>query len=250
MISVQTVIQRLDAVLDAEGSDRYTFDQDYKSAINSSVEWLQAVFNKAFADKKLTEEDLKELIKVTVFQTSQYSRINLDLIDDSIWSVLRINPEPIVHPSGSTITPTDNPYDSLWRKDLSFIKSKHSAKLLTLEEWDENSDNVFKAGNSRLLNSFKKYGYLNFANYSGDNYDVLGPEIEIRPEIPNEFVGVTYLKYPTPVATENDFIEFPKSLLNLVYQKAANFISYKQGDQTNLYTVTDKDVGTLVQLMI
>ncbi len=63
MIAVQTVVDRMIFGLDAEGSDRYTFENDFKPAINSSVEWLQAVFNQAFADKKLTEENLRDLVK-------------------------------------------------------------------------------------------------------------------------------------------------------------------------------------------
>lgn len=250
MISVQTVIERIESVLDAEGSDRYTFTEDYGPAINSAVEWIQAVFNKAFADKKLTEEDLKELVKTTIFQTNQFSRIYLDQMNDDIWSLLRINPEPTVHPSDATITAQNNPEDSLWRQDLSYIKSKYSAKRLTLEQWEENVDNIFEAGNERMLNSFKSYAYLNFSNYASSGYNVVGPEVEIRPEIPNEFVGVTYLKYPTPVTSENDSLELPKSLTNLVCLKAENFISFKQGDNTNLYMVTTKDVADLVQLMI
>lgn len=250
MISVQTVIERLESVLDAEGSDRYTFEEDYKPAINSAVEWLQAVFNKAFADKKLTEEDLKELVKVVIFQTSQFSRIYLDQIDDSIWSILRINPEPTVYPSDATITAQNDPFASLFREDLTYIKSKYAAKRLSLEQWEENVDNIFEAGNETLLNDFKSYAYLNYADYSSTAGNAGGPEIEIRPELSNKFVGVAYLKYPTPITDENDSIEFPESLINLVYQKAANFISYKQGDQTNLYSVTDKDVNVLVRLMI
>jgi len=249
MISIQTVIERLESVLDAESSDRYTFVRDYKPAINSAIEWLQAVFNKAFADKKLSEEDLKELIKVVVFQTSQFSRINLDQIDDSIWSLMRINPEPVLYPANPTITTSSSPETSLWRPDLSYVKSKYSCKLLSLEQWEDNVDNIFEAGNERLLNSFKSYAYLNFASYASSAYNVPNPEIEIRPEVINEFVAVTYLKYPTLITSETDNIEFPKSLTNLVWEKAANFISYKQGDQTNLYTVTDRDINILVGQM-
>jgi hypothetical protein len=111
-------------------------------------------------------------------------------------------------------------------------------------------NNVFAAGNQKLLNDLKSYAYLNFSSYQAGSYNAGGPEIEIRPEIPNEFVGVTYLKYPTPVASEQDNIEFPESLTNLVVLKAGNFISFKQGDQTNLYSVTDRDVRDLVKLMV
>jgi hypothetical protein len=249
MISVQTVIERLESVLDAEGSDRYTFVRDFKPAINSSVEFLQAIFNKAFAEKKLSEEDLKELVKVVVFQTNQFSRINLDQMNDSIWSLLRVNPEPVLTPLNPTITPSSSPADSLWRQDLSYVKSKYSCKLLSLEQWEENVDNIFEAGNERLLNSFKSYAYLNFASYASSAYNVPNPEIEIRPEVINGFVSVTYLKYPTLVTAETDLIELPKSLTNLVWEKAANIISYKQGDQTNLYTVTREDINILVGQM-
>jgi len=250
MISVQTVIQRIESVLDAEGSDRYTFEEDYKPAINSSVEWLQAVFNKAFADKKLTEENLKELIRVKVFQTNQFSRINISQLPDSVWSLMRINPEPELYPSNPAIQTPTNVAQSILRNDLTYIRSKYSAKRLSLEQWEENYDNIFEAGNISLGDTFKSYAYLNFADYGSTSYNANGPEIEIRPYVVVGFIGVTYLKYPTPIQNDTDNIEFPESLINLVYQKAANFISYKQGDQTNLYSITDKDVRDLVGLMI
>jgi hypothetical protein len=62
MIPVQTIVDRVTSILDAEGSDRYLFDQDFKPAINLTKDWVVAVFNKAFADKKLSEENLKELV--------------------------------------------------------------------------------------------------------------------------------------------------------------------------------------------
>lgn len=250
MISVQTIIDRMNFVLDAEDSERYTFENDFKPAINSSVEWLQAVFNKAFAEKKLTEEDLKELIKVTVFQTSQFSRVHLDSISDSIWTILKVNPEPELFPKKPQLLPYSNPQQSIHRGDLLYVKSKFSAKLLSTEQWEDNVDNIFEAGNERLLNSFKSYAYLNYSTYESTSNTSKGSEIEIRPEIPNQFVAVTYLKYPSPISSINDSVEFPENLINLVYEKALNFISWKQGDQTNLYTVSGQDVMMLVKLMI
>ena len=153
------------------------------------------------------KEDLKELVKVVVFQTNQFSRFYLDHVDDSIWSVLRINPEPTLHPSGATITSTTNPEDSVWRQDLSYIKSSFSAKRLSLEQWEEGSDNIFEAGNSTILNSFKDYAYLNYTDYRSTGYNAPGPEIEVRPELVNKFLGGTYLKYPNPIQNITDTIE-------------------------------------------
>jgi hypothetical protein len=240
------------AVLDAENSDRYRFEQDFRPAINSSVEWLQAVFNKAFAEKKLTEENLRELIRTVIYQTNSFSRIYFNEADlgFKIWSVMRINPEPVIYPDGATITATSTPEESVYRDDLTYRRSKYSAKRLTLEEWEETGDNIFEAGNSRLLNSFKSYAFLGWVNYTSSGYSAGGAETEIRPEVINDFVGVTFLKYPTPINLISDSIEFPDVLTDLIYTKALNFISFKQGDQTNLYNVTAQDVNTLIPLMI
>ncbi len=97
MISVNAIVDRMISVLDAEGSDRYLFDQDFKPAINSSIDWLVAVFNSAFADKKISEENLRDLIRTSIWQASTYSRIHLDDSDDvlgyQIWSLLGIFPD-------------------------------------------------------------------------------------------------------------------------------------------------------------
>lgn len=252
MISVQLISDRVLSALDAEGSDRYTFDQDIKIAINSSIEWVVAVFNKAFADKKLSEENLRELIQVVIYQTNAFSRIGFNSIDlgFSVWSIIKINPEAEVYPANATITPVANAYDSLFRSDLSYIKSKYSAKRLTMEQWEDKTDNIFEAGNERMTNLFKTYSYVNFASYSSSSYNTTVSEVEIGPAVPNQFVGVSLLKYPSQVALITDTIQFPQVLTNLIVEKTLNFISTKQGDQTNLYGITAKEVQTLVQLMV
>lgn len=252
MISVQIISDRVLSRLDAESSDRYTFDRDIKPAINSSIEWVVAVFNKAFADKKLSEENLRELIQVVIYQTNSFSRIGFDPLSlgFSVWSVIKINPEAEVYPTNATITPVSNAFDSLFRDDLSYIRSKFSAKRLTMEQWEDKTDNIFEAGNDKLSNSFKSYSYVNFASYSSSSYNTTVSETEIAPAWENKFVGVSLLKYPTQVALIADNIQFPQVLTNLIVEKTLNFISTKQGDQTNLYGITSKEVQTLVQLMV
>lgn len=245
MIPVQDIIQRMASALDAENSDRYTFDEDYKPAINTSVEWIQSVFNKAFSENKLSEESLIDLVRTIIYQTSSFSRVYIDesAIGFNVWSILKINPKPLLFPDGAVITPTA-PLDSLYRPDLIFVKSEYSAKRLTTEQWENAQKNTFEQGNNVLTGTLTSYSYLPFSNYQPGK-----PEVEISPSIPNEFVGLQLLKYPTPIQNISDSVEFPKNLINLVVQKALNFISFKQGDQTNLYMVTTRDISTLVQLM-
>jgi hypothetical protein len=252
MISTQDIVDKIEATLDAEGSDRYTFENDYKPAINQSVDWLISVFNKAFADKKLTEENLQDLIRTVVYQSNSFSRIKLDAqsMNASVWSILKVNPEPTVYPLNAAINTLPNDYDSEFRDDVSYIKSIYSAKRMTTEQWEDMGKNIFQAGNNTLLNDFKQYAYLNYANYSSTSYEVDAPEIEISPDASNQFVGITFLKYPTQIDLITDSIEFPKTISNLIVQKSLNIISIKQGDQTNLYGITSKDIQVLVQLMV
>ena len=251
MISAQSVVDRMKSVLDAEGSDRYLFEQDFKPAINSAIDWLVAVFNSAFSDKKLSEEDLRELVKVTIWQSNNYSRIHFNetLLGYKIWSILAVIPEPVVIPL-TTPPQLVSPDKSVFRGDLSFVDSYYSAKRLTIEEWNENRQNVFASGNESLLNGLKTYSYLGHANYGSSTYNAGGEEIQIRPSVAGNFVAVTLLKNPSKVSLITDNVEFPETIMDLLFQKALNFIAYKQGDQTNLYSVTSQDVNTLVKLMI
>ena len=249
MIPVQTIVDRVTSILDAEGSDRYLFDQDFKPAINLTKDWVVAVFNKAFADKKLSEENLKELVKTKVWTTSTFSRINIDPSVINVWSILGIIPKPTVYPAASIPTVGVNPDTSTLETGVSYISSEFSARRLTIEEWNENKNNVFEAGNNILTTSFTEYAYLNQGDYSSTNYTTAG-EIEVRPSVPTEFVAITYLRYPLDISVIGDSIEFPQTLTDLIVNKVLNYISFKQGDQTNLFSVSGSEVATLVKLMM
>lgn len=251
MINTQTVVDRMKASLDAEGSERYLFEQDFKPAINSAMDWLVAVFNSAFSDKKLSEEDLRELVKTTIWQANSFSRIHIDqtVLGYKVWTILGIFPKPVIIPA--TIAPVlPLPETSVFRSDISYIESEFDAKRLTIEGWNSNRKNVFAAGNEILSNELKSYGYLNYGDYGSSSYNAGGPEIQIRPSVAGEFVALTLLKSPTKINLITDDIEFPEPLLDILFQKSLNFISYKQGDRTNLHSVTAQDVSTLVKLMV
>ena len=250
MIPTQDIVNRITSILDAEGSDRYLFDQDFKPAINQAKDWMVAVFKKVFSDKSVSEESLRDLVYSRVFQTNKFSRVALDAntLGNSIWSILSVNPEPVTYPNSTIIAPTTD-WESLYRDDLTYIESNYSAKRQTVEEWENMKKNIFMAGNPTINNGFKNYGYLTQGNYDSTNYTAGVPEIEISPKLENKLLGIRYLKYPNDVSLVTDNLEFPRSLLDLVVNKAANFMSIKQGDQTNLYSVTDKDVNFLIQLM-
>lgn len=253
MIVASTLIERMVAALDAEGSDRYQFDRDFKPAINYAIEYYVSIFNAAFGEKKLSEENLRELTRTRVFQTSKYSRIRFASSDlgDEVWSVLVVCPEPVLDPQIDPVVNPD-PTSSLYidGDQTIFVRSEYAASRLNFEEWNENNDNIFMPGNVVMQNKFKEYAYKNFIHTKdGEAPTEIIDEIEIRPYLDNQLVGVTYLRFPPLITQDTDQIYYPKTMKNLLVNQALKFISKKQGDGTNLYSVEEKDISTLVSLM-
>ena len=79
-IQVSEIKKRVLAALDAEGSERYTFDQDIKPNLNSAIEILTTWFNEAFAEKKLTPENLREISYTRIWKASYYSRVAFNAV--------------------------------------------------------------------------------------------------------------------------------------------------------------------------
>jgi len=253
MIVASALIERMIAALDAEGSDRYQFERDFRPAINYAIEYYVSIFNAAFGEKKLSEENLRELTRTRIFQTSKYSRIQFDSDDigDEVWSILVVAPEPVLDPQISPVV-NPNPENSIFipGDQTIFVRSSYGASRLTFEEWNANDDNIFMPGNTTLQNKFKEYAYRNFIHTkTGESVADIVDEIEIRPYLDNQLVGVTYLVFPTLIDADTDVILYPKTMKNLLVNQALKFISKKQGDGTNLYTVEERDIAALVSLM-
>lgn len=250
-ILVQEVVNRCLSALDAEGTERYLFDQDFKPGINYAEEWLTAAFNSGFASNKLTGESLRELVKISVWQANSFSRIAFDpaVMNHKLWTVLAIYPNPVVFPFQQPI-PHPNKSVSRFMPTLSYVSGRASTNRLTLEEWNENQDNVFMPGNNKLTGDLADYAYLDFGDYSSTNYNNPGKyEIEIRPSVANKYVAMGYLKRPDPISLITDSIQFPDSLTALITDKVLSWCATKQGDQTTLYSVTERDVQMLMNLL-
>ena len=255
-IPVQRIVDRMRQVgLDAEGSDYYSDSIDLIPAINAAVEWTVSVINSAMGAKKVSEEVFRDLTYTRVFQTSEYSRIKLDAasLGHGVWTILAVYPLPTVYPA-ETISATTNPWDSSYRGDLSHLSSANSAARLTLEEWVDNKSNPFAAGNSiETCADLIDYAYVNPVNYNmttGVSQYNSAPELEIRPALNKKLVSIAYVKQPTLATVVGDNLEFPESMSNLIYEKALQFVSYKQGDGTNIYAVTGADINTLLQTIL
>lgn len=249
MISAQELRNQMAFALDAEGSDYYRDDLDYIPAINAAIKWLTSVVNLTLGEDKLGEEFFREVAYSGVFQTNNYSRISLSTFPTEPWTILSVFPLPTVDSISTTINvPND---ESGYRSDLIYISSTNDCKRLTIEEWSRNSENPFEAGyeGNQMPSVLTRYSYLSPINYTNSNTGNRSKELEIRPSIPNELAAIFWVKLPVPITSINDNIEFPSSVFQLLFNKALQYISYKAGDGTTVFTATAADMQLLLRVI-
>ena len=241
MILASDIIKDLKAALDAEGSDHYTDAQDYIPAINRAMDYIIAIFNKAFAENKLSEENLRELISIQLYQLSNQSTLTFTAQElEEIWSIYAIYPNPRTNPL--TITPLASNEASQKLTGATFLGGIKSAKRRTLEEWNDVEGNPFESGNTVVTTGdLVEYGYLSFA--SQDLTIIM-----VRPDIKDSVCAVAFLNYPPRITANTDSIPLPAVLSNMISSKALHFISVKQGDSTTLNQITDKELKELIEL--
>ena len=241
MINALELRQQLAFALDAEGSDHYRDDLDYIPAINGAIRWLTAVISSAYGQDKFSEEFFRDLTNAGVFLTNNNSRVSLNVFPSEVWTVLAVYAKPDVEVDASLPVPvTPDPKQSYYLSNLIHVSSVDYCKRLNIEEWGITKSNPLESGydGNQLCDDLKLYSYLLNSNL-----------IEIRPTIANGKATIFWVKKPSTITTITDDIEFPSSVFQLLFDKALNYISYKQGDQTNLYSVSSQDIQQLLTLL-
>lgn len=244
MIQVSEIKSRVLARLDAEDSERYTFDNDIKPAINGAMEDVITMFNDAFAENKIKPENLRELSKVYVFEPNIYSRVSIDnaVVKKDIWTILAVFPDCKVNKKDASNTNTTEV--SKLREDLSFIGGTNASKRLTAEQFTESEGNVFMSGSTAFSGELIQYAHLEATDYSSTTYNFSGAEITVKPSVTKKFVAIGFLMYPTSVTAENNTIPFPRSLTEFFTDLVLNKIAYKQGEAP-LLQITEAHINKL-----
>lgn len=253
MILASDIVSYLKADLDAEGSDRYTFEQDYKHAINRAILWATSVFESIFNTNKQVAEQLIDLKVTRVFKTNYFSRIGFseDDLGHEVWNIISVLPECVTFPVISSAVAV-NEVNSVFVTNASLVSAPYVASRLTEEEYEQGARNEFIDGNNTLASnsSLKSYGWIEAHDYASEGYDpTIKKQIEIRPTL-RGLVGVRYLKKPTLIEAEGESIEFPASLKTLLSDKSLNFISRKQGDGTIAFSVSESDIKNMLSLFV
>ena len=256
MILVQDIVNQCNALLDAEGSGRYAWANDFLPAITSANQYTISIFNAAFAKNKLSEESLKELTFIKVWQTSKFSRFAFDstVVGHSMWTILAIHPKIDAIISGNIVPdgtyPLNTSAESVYMPNVSFKDSNFSAKRLTAEEWSQRNTNPFVAG-SKLITcpDLIEYGYTLYTNYTGGYGLLHSPfEIEISPDVSGQLVAMRYLALPNTPTVITDSLQYPASLTNLLVDLVMKFIGVKDGAIPN-YSVSQNEINQLTELL-
>lgn len=74
-IKIQDIIEKCNFLLDAEDSDRYKFDNDFKPAAKLTQQWLVSLYNKFFGENKISEESLTELVSIKAYWMGSANRV-------------------------------------------------------------------------------------------------------------------------------------------------------------------------------
>lgn len=258
MFTAQELRNQLAFALDAEGSDHYRDDLDYIPAINAAMKWLVSIVNIAYGQGKISEEFFRELSYSGVFLTNNNSRVSFNVFPSEVWTLLAVYPEPTLEVNTSMPVPlTPDTTRSYYLDNLIHIRSDNSCKRLSIEEWSVNRDNPFEAGYEPqyLTNprpscpDFIRYAYLAPINYNGNATGAFAQDLEIRPRLINKKVTVFWVKKPDVITNLNQNIEFPNSVFQLLFNKALFYISFKQGDNTTVNSISNGDIQQLLDVL-
>lgn len=237
MITASAVFNDVRSFLDDDNSLRYSESADLVPALNKAVLYLTTIFNSAFEQKKLSPEVLSELVYTAIFSVTGTTtkKANVTTLMATLWTILGVDPDPIV--TGS--------YPN---ELLSETRNRWAARA-SLESWNDSQSDPFSPGTGiSILADFAKPSYIGPGHYGGDS----SLYIMVRPGsvFTADKLAVWYLKNPTTVLTNASTIEFPRRLHNLLVDKTVNYISIQHGPESIYGKVTDKEVSTLVSLMI
>lgn len=227
MITYQEIEDILLPKLDAENSQRYLPDQDIIPAINSAISRVQSGIGWALANRKGSEEAMRDFTRIAVYQTdTQRSSLLLDdaLLPYTVANVVAVYAEPdVTDTSGNGILPLGATV-SQYRSDVTWNGAGKPVRRVTLEQVGDIIDNTAMPGNEVLAANAGRRTYAYYVN---------GGRIYMLPksQVSQQFVAVAHIAKFAPLADVNDTIDMPAYMADHIAMFALEFISWKQDPQ-------------------
>jgi len=260
VIPLRDIDQALLPRLDAEGTDHYDLSLDRIPNLNAAQRTLTSALASLHEQKKFSGEALRDLTRTAVFQTNQFGQIPLDIElargpqPLRMWGILAVYPD-FESEGGQPPVPSPLPTESVRRDDIRFISPNKSAMRYTHEQWAQVRGNVFSPGNTRISGTEKEWGYI----VSGTSQTSVGQQVGTTITIlPQEFrlVAVSVLKTPSMVPTDilddtdpryaTTMLEWPDSMFDLLVALTHRGLSFKQGDNTTLNSLSSQEMAILL----
>jgi hypothetical protein len=234
MILASDVFSDVQSYLDDDNSGRYDTIKDLAVPLNGAVSFFMNVFAAAFAQKKVSEETLRDLCvtKILTVTGTNTKKADLSTIVD-LWKIWGVEPDPIVLGSPSVLSEPRNRF----------------AARLTIEQWDDSLQDPFSPGTGVSIHpDFVRPSYVGPAQFFGDGKLYL----MIRPAsvFTANNVCIYYLKNPTKVISGASQVEFPYSMRALVVDKTLQYMSRQHGPESVLGKISEKDVMQLLQTIL
>lgn len=233
MIQASDVFKKIRRKLDDDDSGRYDAN-DLVPAVNAAIDFWVRVFNAGFEAKRIFHESLSDLINTKVYTAdvkgqTGYVNITADRLD--IWTVFGVDPNPDIEAN-------------------ELEESKHKwATRMSLTEWNDSAEDPFAPGNLiDIPDTFGRPAYIGIGKYLGDG----DYYIAIRPASflgTNNKVAIWYLKNPDKVDDGYSEIELPANMINLVTNKAVQWISHQHGGQSPYFEYSEHDINQAIQIL-
>lgn len=237
------------ATLGVLGTQRYIFETNGAPAINDGLRQFNAYVYSLFAEKKGSEELLREITMTRVFQTNSMSGVVLleSELGHKVWTVNAVYPTPVLNPPTAQAIPI--PEDqSQYRPDVAMRRpGPHRCTRVTLEQVPDTEQSKLMPGSEKMANSLmKSYAYYIVGDRSDNTY-ASGVEVVVLPESINrqKLVVISYMKGVDPISQLTDTIPYPPSAFKLLKEMALNEISIRQGAKP-LYDVSIANVRSLL----
>ena len=206
------------ARLDDQGSQRYLPDQDIIPAINSGLSRAQSAFGWALANRKGSEEAMRDFTRIAVFQTSNTGSINIGnpALGHTMANVLAVYPMP------ETIQPQTiaTSASSVVRGDLTFAGPTVPCQRVTLEMAPVIRNNASMRGNEVLAGNPDRISWAYYLNAGMVNLIPRSKALSI-------ISAVAYLKKFDNMISTSSTVDAPPYMADILADWALQYIAWK-----------------------
>lgn len=260
-ITYNDMVATMASNLDAEWTERYLPEQDYIPNINSAVSKAMTAIGWAMANRKGSEEALRDSTFTRIFQTNSQGGVAISDpvlvagLGHGIWNVLAVYAEPFTVEAPSLPPLPANV--SKWRDDLSWSGSGKRVERVTLEEVPMIRDNSFMQGNEVLAANAKRrsYSYYIVGNASTSSYGSGTGELRVLPQsiTSAKLIGISYIAEPIELNITNYLtavLPLPQSFKRTLADWALGYMGIKIGDGSIMQQTIEQDAARLFQMAV